>query len=382
MNTVRNFFLTREKNMIEVEVLQENAYKRKVKVLEGDNKDKVISVHPKGVAWGSMYPRVFQSNDRPSHVFVYHGRCLVGDYPLTDYSKLSIPDVRAYQFQPFVSDVIDSIHAKDNVLLTGGSGVGKTSHIMQLAARINQPVARINFNGETRMSDLVGKMTVVAGETKWVDGVIPHAMRHGYWLILDEIDFAEPAVLSLLHPVLEDNPSLTLKENEGEIIRPHSNFRVFGTANSIGAMSGAAADEYGGTNTMNAAFLDRWQVIFVNNLPEKEEIKVIRTEVPGLSLSTAKRLVGFANMVRNQDTNVAVLSSNFSTRKLISWAKKTALHRDAVKGAKISWLDKIPMEDQNVIVNILKTNFGSKSGRGRKKEIFNAKGVSTAKKRK
>jgi len=358
----KNYFLTREHELVQVEVLTETPYKRQIEIIEGDRKGHKVNVHPKGVAWGTMYPRIFTATHKPKEVFVYKGRALVNTFEVTAKDIGAVPVAQEYRFQPFVKDVIDSIHAGENVLLTGGTGVGKTTHIVQLAARVNQPILRINFNGETRMSDLIGKMTVVNGETHWVDGVLPTAMRHGYWILFDEIDFADPAVLSLLHPVLEQNPMLTLKENGGEIIKPHSLFRVFATANSIGAMSDRAG-AYGGTNTMNEAFLDRWQVIMVDNLPEKEEIKVIRFEAPGINASVAKKMVSFANMARRQDfgdAGVMYNGDNFSTRKMVAWAKKSALHRDPIVGAKKSWLDKMPQSDQEAMMRILVTHFGSR----------------------
>jgi cobaltochelatase CobS len=341
----QHFFLTREKQLVAAELLSETPYKRQIKILEGENIDKIIQVHPTGVAWGTMYPRLFSVPQKPEHLFTYKGRTLIQTHPA--HNSGAIPKEEEYRFQPFTADVIDSIHAQDNVLLTGGTGVGKTTHILQMAARIKQPVLRINFNGETRMSDLIGKISVVNGETVWVDGVLPFSMRHGYWLLLDELDFADPAVLSLLHPVLEDDPLLVLKENGGEIVRPNKNWRVFATANSIGAMQDRAGS-YTGTNQMNEAFLDRWQVMFVDNLPEKEEIQVIRKKVHGLSNLVAKRIVQFANRARKQDFTDGFQFSgdNFSTRKVLSWAKKTALHRNPIKGAQLAWLEKMPTDEQ------------------------------------
>lgn len=361
----QHFFLTREKNLVDATVVQETAFKRQVQIMidkDGQSEVKTVTVHPEGVAWGSMYPRLFKAKIKPSHVFSYKGRAIVQTHSESD--SPAIPKEEAYRFQPFISDVIDSIHARENIILTGGTGVGKTTHILQLAARIRQPVLRINFNGETRMSDLIGKVSVINGETVWRDGVLPAAMRNGYWLLLDELDFADPAVLSLLHPVLESDPMLVLKENGGEIIRPHENFRVFATANSIGAMQDRAG-AYGGTNQMNEAFLDRWQVIFVDNLPEKEELKVVRDNVPGINSRMAKKIVSFANKVRSGslDDGNNYSGDNFSTRKVLAWAKKAALHRDAIKGAQLAWLDKMPKDEQSGMLRILGTYFAGKTKR-------------------
>lgn len=366
---MKSYFLNRQNELIEVKVVSETPFKREVVFLEGENNGKKINVHPKGVAWGSIYPRIFELSEKTDKIFNYKGRTLVNQYPVTERHKNAVPTAKEYMFQPFIKDVIDSIHAGENVLLTGGTGVGKTTHIVQLAARINQPISRINFNGETRMSDLIGKMTVINGETRWVDGVLPYAMRHGYWILFDEIDFADPAVLSLLHPVLESDPMLTLKENGGEIIKPHPLFRVFATANSIGAMSDRA-DAYGGTNEMNEAFLDRWQVLMVDNLPPKEEVKVIKNEAPGLNASVAKKIVAFANMARKNkfdDSSASYMGDNFSTRKVVAWAKKSALHRDPIIGAQKSWLDKMPISEQEVMKRILMTQFGGKTKRNSSK---------------
>lgn len=354
------FYLTRDLSLLECEILKESAHSREIRLLEGPSAGSTLRAHPQGVSWGGLYPRVFEAPSRPARVFAFKNRAIVSSHP--DAHDPAIPaENPSYRFQPFLADVIDSINAGENVLLTGGTGVGKTTHIAQLAARCRQPLLRINFNGETRMSDLVGKIQVSHGETRWLDGVLPLAMRKGYWLLLDEIDFADPAVLSLLHPVLEEDPSLTLKENSGEIIRPHPNFRLFATSNSIGAMS-ERAGAYPGTNPMNEAFLDRWQVAFVPNLPLSEEIKVLRSAAPGLKVRWARRIVEFANQARDKTgaSGLDYSGDNFSTRKTIAWARKASLHRCPLKGAALSWLDKMPESEQEPLRRILATHFGSR----------------------
>ena len=356
--THTHMFLDKHMTLVPCTVLKENAYRRTIQVNGGAQAGKTLDVHPEGVAHGRIFPRIFKV-DKPEQakVATILGRSLLCYQPNPD-ERAAVPHVKAdYRFQPFIMDVIDSIHQAQSVILTGGTGVGKTTHIVQLAARIHQPLLRINFNGETRMSDLIGKVHVVNGETRWIDGVLPMAMRKGWWLLLDELDFAEPAVLSLLHPVLEDESMLVLKENNGEIIRPHPNFRLFATANSIGAM-GDRAGAYSGTNTMNEAFLDRWQVLMVDNLPLKDEIKVLRQEAPGLKPAWAKRIAQFAQQVRAGEIQ-EYTGDNFSTRKTIAWAKKAALHRSTLKGAKLSWLDKMAKSEQEPMEQALKAFFGT-----------------------
>lgn len=355
----KTYFLARDKSLIECEIISENAHRRDIKFLEGDLAGKTASVHPEGVAWGQMYPRLFKAAGVPKSVFVHNGRAMAQTDESDD--NPAIPSTNAhYRFQPFLSHVIDCVHAGENVILTGGTGVGKTTHVTQLAARVKQPLLRINFNGETRMSDLVGKIQVIDGETRWVDGVLPMAMRKGYWLLLDELDFADPSVLSLLHPVLEEDPMLVLKENSGEIIKPHENFRLFATANSIGAMQDRAS-AYAGTTQMNEAFLDRWQVLLVDNLPAAEEIKVLRAQVPGLKNAWAKQIVDFANRARRKENTggYEFTGDNFSTRKTLAWARKTALHRSPLAGAKLSWVDKLAESEQEAVMRALRVHFGT-----------------------
>lgn len=377
---LKTFFLDRSKHFVECEVVKETNHKRQIKVLEGVKRGKTISVHPEGVAWGKMYPRVFRGTEKPTDFFNFKGRILM-KHDGTD----GVPAIQPnYRFQPFLSHVVDGINASENVLLTGGTGVGKTTHIVQLAAQTGRPVIRVNFNGETRLSDFVGKMHVLGGETRWIDGILPLAMRKGWWLLMDEIDFAEPAVLSLLHPVLEPNPTLVLKENNGEVVVAHPNFRVFATANSIGSMQDRAGT-YTGTNQMNEAFLDRWLVIHVPNLPFKEELKIVKTSVRGLKNRWAKRIVEFAQKVRDKDGNLGIdfNADNFSTRRVISWAQKTALLRSPIEGAALSWMDKVPSGEKETILRVLNTHFGNekkakalaadglvlKKRRGRRKKV-------------
>jgi cobaltochelatase CobS len=247
--------------------------------------------------------------------------------------------------------------------------------ITQIASRINQPVLRVNLNGETRMSDFIGRMNVVDGAkgsvTEWVDGILPTAMRNGYWLILDEVDFAQPEILSLLHPVLEANGTLVVKENKGEEISAHPNFRLFGTANSVGSMAGKN-DQYSGTQVMNEAFMDRWHIVTVPNMDMKTEVKVLKERVPTLQAKFAKRIVQFADMIRKgKEGNV--VNMTFSTRRCIQWAEKTAMYRNPYKGAEAVFLEKVSVEDKAVLLKNMALVMGGKA------KVAKVDGVSTPK---
>jgi len=360
---MKHFFLTRNREFIECEVLENTNRKRVVKITEAGHpmKGKKQTLAPEGVATGKLYPRLFHLASKPTkddYVEV-QGRILVS----MGKDKALVPDVTSYQFMPVTAHVIDSIHSADNVLLTGEAGTGKTSMIEQLAARINQPVLRVNLNGETRIGDFLGRINVIAtagkgSETKWVDGILPLAMKQGMWLILDEIDMGEPNILSLLHPILEPGGRLVLKENEGEEVRPHPNFRVFGTANGVGSQTNRG-DTYAGVNQMNEAFIDRWHIITMPNLPAKVEIKVIRDRYPKLAPKFAKRIVAFGQAIR-KGLETETIEMTFSTRRALQWASKIALYRNAQKAAEAVFLCKVTPEDRVVLERQIALHFGGK----------------------
>lgn len=368
MTTMKNFYLTRDRQLVECEVVKEGRTRRTIKITEKGHKlnGKHKTLPPDGVAVGKLYPRVFKAEHAPADFLEVEGRILLKTGNKSNYM---VPDQTSYAFQKTTMAVIDSIHAGDKVLLTGEAGTGKTSMIEQIAARIGQPVLRVNLNGETRISDFLGRLNVVASdkgsETHWVDGILPTAMKQGYWLILDEIDMAEPNILSLLHPVLEPNGRLVLKENKGEEVKPHPSFRIFGTANGIGSQMNRS-DTYAGVNQMNEAFLDRWHIITMPSLSEKVEIKVLRDRVPNLLPKHAKRIVQFANMVRKGLENQSV-STGFSTRRCLQWAEKLALYRHPLKAAEAVFLCKVSPEDRVVLEKQIQVVFGGK--RSRKSQV-------------
>jgi cobaltochelatase CobS len=235
----------------------------------------------------------------------------------------AVPSVDpAYEFQEEITKrVLLTINKARPVLLIGHTGTGKTSLVQQIAARIGQPTVRVNLNQQTTYADFIGQWTVVAGEMVWVDGVLPHAMKNGYWLIIDEIDYGEANILCSLNSVLEKHPSLTLKEKNKEAVTVHENFRVFGTGNACGAMK-EWRHLYQGTNLMNEAWVDRWTVFKIEYLNDEAEARVLSNSVDKLSLTVAKELVKIANMVRKAFVEETV-GCTFSTRRLLDWSEAT-----------------------------------------------------------
>ncbi len=259
----------------------------------------------------------------------------------------------AYLFTSRVTNVLSDIAENRRVLLIGHTGTGKTSLIEQTAARAGHGVLRANMNGQTTVGDFVGFWTVKGGETIWVDGVLPTAMRHGLWLIVDEVDFAEPAILAVLTAVLEPGGRLLLKEKGDEIVAPHPSFRLFATANAAGAMS-RFRHLYQGANLMNDAFLDRWRVYQIDYLAPAEEADLLRrTFGARVSPAMAETLAAIAAACRRAFERDD-LASAFSTRRLIDWTALMLRTGDPEAAAGPTIYAKVGADDAALIRDIVR----------------------------
>ena len=259
----------------------------------------------------------------------------------------------AYLFPDRFGDILQDIVENRRVMLIGHTGAGKTSLIEQVAARSQHGVLRANMNGQTTIGDFVGFWTVKGGETLWVDGVLPTAMREGLWLVVDEIDFAEPSILAVLTAVLEPHGRLLLKEKGNELVAPHPSFRLFATANAVGAMS-VYRHLYQGANLMNEAFLDRWRVYLMDYLSPDEEAEVlVRTLGARFTRSMAETLAAIAADCRAAFARED-LASAFSTRRLLDWAELMLRSGDPERAAGPAIYSKVSAEDAALIRSIIR----------------------------
>jgi len=264
-----------------------------------------------------------------------------------------VPRVNAaYLFTERGDDIVQDIVENRRVMLIGHTGSGKTSFVEQVAARSDYGVLRANMNGQTTIGDFVGFWIVKGGETIWVDGVLPMAMREGYWLIIDELDFAEPSILAVLTAVLEPNGRLLLKERGNEIVEPHPSFRLFATANAAGAMS-AYRHLYQGANLPNEAFLDRWRVYLFDYLSLEEETEVLLRTLPVLTRPLAHTLAAIAADCRAAFARED-LASAFSTRRLIDWAELMLRTGDVERAAGPAIYAKVSADDAALIRSVIR----------------------------
>ncbi len=241
------------------------------------------------------------------------------------------------------------------VLVQGMHGTGKSTHIEQVAARLNWPCLRINFDSQITRLDLVGKDVIKLKNDKQItefkEGIIPFALRGGIALVLDEYDAIKTDVSFVIHRLLEEEGKFALLE-ENEIITPSKNFRLFATSNTLGA--GDDLGIYHGTNLINQAQMDRWNIVAaLNYLDEKHEVEILLKKLPFLNSKlhqqTAKMMVKLANITREAFKN-GDISNLISLRTLISWGRNIEIFSSVKNAFILSFYNKI-IDEEKVVIN-------------------------------
>ena len=249
------------------------------------------------------------------------------------------------------------------VLVQGMHGTGKSSHIEQIAARLNWPCLRVNFDSQITRLDLVGKDIITIKNDKQItefkEGIIPFALRNGYALVLDEYDAIKTDVSFVIQRLLEENGKFTLLE-ENEIITPHPNFRLFATSNTLGA--GDDLGIYHGTNLINQAQMDRWNIVVaLNYLHEEQEMQILQKKLAFLlkdhDKSLFKMMIKLANLSRDAFRN-GDLSNLISLRTLISWGNNIAIFKNIKEAFILSFYNKIIDDEKPIIQEFYQRVFG------------------------
>lgn len=211
--------------------------------------------------------------------------------------------------------------ARRNLMLIGDAGVGKSSVIVEIAHRLNIPVFQIACSGKTRFQHLVGSRELVGGETKWVDGPLTRAMREGGILLMDEVTRLDSGEQMNLAAVLDARSTLTIPDT-GEVVKPKPRFRVGATGNSGGF--GDESGAYVGEKPSSFAFLDRFQKMRVNPMPDEVETELLK-KASGLPDEIIALMLRLAKEVRKSFVGVGGgLSVTISPRSMQVWALEAA----------------------------------------------------------
>ena len=231
------------------------------------------------------------------------------------------------------------------VMVSGYHGTGKSTHIEQVAARLNWPLVRINLDSHVSRIDLVGKDAIVLKDGKQVtefrDGILPWALQNNIAVCFDEYDAGRPDVMFVIQRVLEQSGRLTLLDQR-RVIKPHPGFRLFATANSVGL--GDTSGLYHGTQQINQGQMDRWSIVTtLNYLPHDEEVEIVlakakhyRTEA---GRDTVNKMVRLADLTRNAFAN-GDLSTVMSPRTVITWAENAEIFGDLGFAFRVTFLNK------------------------------------------
>ncbi len=288
---------------------------------------------------------------------------LDSDWEVPGYSH-DMPNVPlrddAYQFDHDTTMALLAGFAFNRrVMIQGFHGTGKSTHIEQVAARLNWPCVRINLDSHVSRIDLLGKDMIVLKEgkqiTEWKEGLLPWAIQNPVALVFDEYDAGRPDVMFVIQRVLEAEGRLTLLD-QNQVIRPHPAFRLFATANTIGL--GDATGLYHGTHQLNQGQLDRWNIVTIlNYLPHDDEIAIVMTKSGDLDRAEVDAMVKMATLTREGFKN-GDLSTLMSPRTVISWAENTLIFKDRDFAFRLSFLNKCDELERPIIAEYYQRCFG------------------------
>jgi cobaltochelatase CobS len=262
----------------------------------------------------------------------------------------------AYRFNPDVTlAILAGFTHNSRVMVQGLHGTGKSTHIEQVAARLNWPLMRVNLDGHISRLDLVGKDTVVirdgAPATRFQEGVVPWAMVQPMALVFDEYDAGRPDVMFVIQRLLERDGGFTLPD-QNRVIRPHPHFRLFATANTVGL--GNLNGLYHGVQRLNHAQLDRWNIVAaLDYLPVADEAGIVAARVPDLAqapsgMELIRSMVQVANLTRDGFA-AGDISTLMSPRTVITWAENISIFRDPALAFRLSFINKCDEAERFII---------------------------------
>ena len=275
-----------------------------------------------------------------------------------------VPEVdETYKFDPDTTlAILAGFNHNRRVMIQGYHGTGKSTHIEQVAARLNWPAVRVNLDSHISRIDLIGKDAIKLKDGKQVtefhEGILPWALRNPVAIVFDEYDAGRADVMFVIQRVLEHDGKLTLLD-QNEIITPHSNFRLFATSNTVGL--GDTTGLYHGTQQINQAQMDRWSLVAtLNYLSVDVESAIVLAKSPSYDNEEGKRvikqMVTVADLTRTAFMN-GDLSTVMSPRTVINWASNAEIFKDVGYAFRLTFLNKCDELERQIVAEFFQRCF-------------------------
>ena len=290
-----------------------------------------------------------------------------------------VPDIDpTYVFDPDTTLAILAGFAHNRrVMIQGYHGTGKSTHIEQVAARLNWPTIRVNLDSHISRIDLVGKDAIVLRDGKQVtefqEGILPWALQNPTAIVFDEYDAGRPDVMFVIQRVLEVEGKLTLLD-QNRVIRPHPAFRIFATSNTVGL--GDTTGLYHGTQQINQGQMDRWNIVAtLNYLPHDTEADIMLAKEPGYDTDEGRKTI--SNMVRVADLSrtgfmAGDISTVMSPRTVLTWAQNARIFGDVGFAFRVSFLNKCDEAERTIVAEYYQRAFGEELKESASNLVVNA----------
>src|SRR5688572_7473802 len=285
------------------------------------------------------------------------------DMKVPAFSKADerVPDVDdSYVFDPDTTlAILAGFAFNRRVMVQGYHGTGKSTHIEQVAARLNWPCIRINLDAHISRIDLIGRDAIVLRDglqvTEFREGLLPWALQHPVALVFDEYDAGRPDVMFVIQRVLETEGKLTLLD-QNRVIRPNPHFRLFSTANTVGL--GDTSGLYHGTQAINQGQMDRWNIVTaLNYLPEEVEQAIVKAK-SNVDAKLVTQMVRVADLTRQGFMN-GDISTVMSPRTVITWAQNTEIFGDPGFAFRLTFLNKCDEAERMLVAEYYQRVFGT-----------------------
>ncbi|MEO1657519.1 MAG: cobaltochelatase subunit CobS [Pseudomonadota bacterium] len=270
----------------------------------------------------------------------------------------------SYRFDPHTTLAILAGFAHNRrVMVQGYHGTGKSTHIEQVASRLNWPCVRINLDSHVSRIDMIGKDAIVVEDGKQItafkEGILPWAFQRPVALVFDEYDAGRPDVMFVIQRVLEAEGRLTLLD-QNKVLSPHASFRLFATTNTIGL--GDTTGLYHGTQQINQGQMDRWSIVTtLNYLSHDEETEIVSGKLPSYQTKegrdTLDAMVRVADMTRNA-LMAGDISTVMSPRTVINWAQNAEIFNDIGYAFRVTFLNKCDELERPLVAEFYQRAFG------------------------